>query len=396
MCFRGAISINNDIAIDRKICETCDSIDCYHACFHQALRPVNRKITVSDTLSILERDSKLWSLDGGVTLSSGEPLMQSEFVLSLLRECNAKGYNTAIEISVLVPSSIFAEAVALSNWLFVDLKHMNSAIHKSITGADKHRILANIRATASFVRDVGLNAINLLPYHNFGASKYETLGMQGFVELTDDDVIGMLVALDFSLKNGVLECPPGYAEQSWQGKSPYHTYCKPKNIFDYVIIADGEGISKLPGEQPAIVCKAPKVGTSVRIAKTNAAFGTRLRMAIPSDVQCSEHIEFGWIPHTSVRNVSAQTFFDALAQEKWPTPKKRECNGISGILTLSTSSSSFGSIIAEDIGFSFDIVIAGERSVYPDFADGSSICVKNMPEGKTLQVSSPEQIWLID
>ncbi|HZM09785.1 MAG TPA: hypothetical protein VFC15_06185 [Candidatus Limnocylindrales bacterium] len=91
-------------------------------------------------------------------------------------------------------------------WLFIDIKHMDSGKHKEGTGVPNELILDNIRwirrtnwpgrmvvrmpvvpgfndtvanaeATAEFLREIGLSEINLLPFHRLGASKYEQLGM---------------------------------------------------------------------------------------------------------------------------------------------------------------------------------------------------------------------------
>ena len=86
-------------------------------------------------------------------------------------------------------------------WLFVDLKHMDSGKHLEATGVPNGMILDNIRwiaasdwpgrmvlrmpvtprfndsvanaeATAKLLMDIGSSEINLLPFHRMGASKY--------------------------------------------------------------------------------------------------------------------------------------------------------------------------------------------------------------------------------
>lgn len=91
--------------------------------------------------------------------------------------------------------------------LFLDIKHMDSAQHVEGTGVPSGRILHNIRSlasmdwpgrmvirtpiipgykdtianavcTANFLKEIGLNEINLLPFHRLAASKYAQLGMR--------------------------------------------------------------------------------------------------------------------------------------------------------------------------------------------------------------------------
>jgi pyruvate formate lyase activating enzyme len=87
--------------------------------------------------------------------------------------------------------------------ILFDLKHMDSAIHRAFTGAGNELILGNLRrlaeleapitvrvplipgfnadptslgAIAAFVKNLGLNRLDLLPYHTLGRAKYEALG----------------------------------------------------------------------------------------------------------------------------------------------------------------------------------------------------------------------------
>ena len=89
--------------------------------------------------------------------------------------------------------------------MFVDIKQMDPERHTELTGADNELILANvkalaasdwpgfvvvripvipgcndseenIRATARFVREGGLEVINLLPFHRLSESKWRQVG----------------------------------------------------------------------------------------------------------------------------------------------------------------------------------------------------------------------------
>ena len=57
--------------------------------------------------SVLKGSRKRWSLfyhsNGGVTLSGGEPLLQAEFCGEILKGCQIRGINTAVETSSFVP-----------------------------------------------------------------------------------------------------------------------------------------------------------------------------------------------------------------------------------------------------------------------------------------------------
>ena len=140
---------------------------------------------------------------GGVTVSGGEPLAQSEFVLSLLKQCQKAGLHTTVDTCGYVKPEDFKKALPYTNLVFYDLKHVYGPIHKKLTGVSNRRILNNLRlvaqsgvkvivripvipefndspesmiAMADFVAGLGsVKEVNLLPYHRFGVGKYEML-----------------------------------------------------------------------------------------------------------------------------------------------------------------------------------------------------------------------------
>jgi pyruvate formate lyase activating enzyme len=61
-------------------------------------------MTVDDVLDVVLKDADFYhSSQGGVTLSGGEPLYQSEFVLALLNKCRQFDLHTAIESNMAWP-----------------------------------------------------------------------------------------------------------------------------------------------------------------------------------------------------------------------------------------------------------------------------------------------------
>lgn len=194
------------LRLDRARCDWCDTLDCASACLHEALRVAGRAYTVDELLRVLRRDQDFWGRGGGVTFSGGEPLAQPEFLLAALQECRASYMHTAVETCAHVETALLLQVLRWTDWLFVDLKHMDSAAHRAGTGAGNELILRNIEAVAAagwpgrfivrvpivpgfndaaenlqamagFVARLGLREVNLLPFHRLGASKYEQLGL---------------------------------------------------------------------------------------------------------------------------------------------------------------------------------------------------------------------------
>jgi pyruvate formate lyase activating enzyme len=194
------------LQFDRSICDRCDSMDCVKACLSEALRIAGRTYTVDELMRILVRDQGFWGSQGGVTFGGGEPLFQAEFLLAVLAICRSNYMHTAVETSAQTNTSVLMEVLKRTDVMFIDIKHMDSAAHRSKTGAGNELILQNIeavasagwdgrliirvpivpgyndtvenlRATAAFMARLKLKEVNLLPFHRLGHSKYEQLGL---------------------------------------------------------------------------------------------------------------------------------------------------------------------------------------------------------------------------
>lgn len=189
-------------------------------------KTVGRDVTVGELVEIAEKDRIYYSRSGGgVTLSGGECLYQSEFATALLRGCKEKGINTAIESTGFSDFSKIEPLLKYLDLFLMDIKHTNSAKHKQFTGVPNELIKTNaaliakaakkliirvpviptfndtpdeIADIASFAATLdGVDEIHLLPYHRLGYDKYVGLGRDysiGDVELLSQDKIAMLKA----------------------------------------------------------------------------------------------------------------------------------------------------------------------------------------------------------
>jgi pyruvate formate lyase activating enzyme len=207
-CPNGAITIaeNKKLIHDRNLCDVCKTKECISACLHEASSLSGKYYTVDELMAIFQRDRQFWGGKGGVTFSGGEPLLQREFILEILKRCKKSYIHIAVETTSCFDTDYYLEAMNYVNWVFADIKHMDSAEHKKLTGVENTLILKNIRAlaekkdwdgfivsripiipglndaeenirsTAKFVKEIGLEVINILPFHRLGESKYRELG----------------------------------------------------------------------------------------------------------------------------------------------------------------------------------------------------------------------------
>jgi glycyl-radical enzyme activating protein len=215
-CPAGAATLlpEGKVSFDRGKCDVCADPVCISECFHEGLALSGKRYSLDELERIFQRDRCFWGKGGGVSFSGGEPLLQKEFMLALLQRCRDLRIHTCVETTACIEGDYFMKAAAMLSWIFVDLKHMDSAAHRRLTGVGNELIHANLRrlaessldcfvvvriplipgyndseenlrATARFVRELGLEVINILPFHRLGESKWRQVGKEySFAETT--------------------------------------------------------------------------------------------------------------------------------------------------------------------------------------------------------------------
>jgi pyruvate formate lyase activating enzyme len=203
VCPLNAIEENKTVhRINRQRCNSCGN--CTEACPTRALRFSGNRMSVKTVLKEIEKDREFYdSSGGGVTFSGGEPLGQPEFLKHLLMACKSRDFHTALETCGSVKWEHFENILAYTNLFLYDVKQMDPVEHEKLTGNDNRWVLENLEklcriganviirmpvvpgandseknltATAELVTRLGITEIHLLPYHNYGESKYRMLG----------------------------------------------------------------------------------------------------------------------------------------------------------------------------------------------------------------------------
>jgi len=166
---------------------------------------IGEDVTVAEVLDIVKQDMPYYRRSGGgMTLSGGEMLCQSDFSYALLRSAKESYINTAVETTGFASYDKIEKMLPYIDTVLMDIKHTNSTKHKEFTTQPNELILENaakiardankliirdpviptFNDTETEIADIakfaaglkGVNEINLLPYHRFGKDKYDGLG----------------------------------------------------------------------------------------------------------------------------------------------------------------------------------------------------------------------------
>ncbi len=173
-----------------------------------AKKTYGEKIEVTALMEILLKDRHFYEESGGgVTLSGGEPMIQTDALVDLLQECKRHGLHTTIDTSGFAKREQFERISKLTDLFLFDLKNMDPELHLEYTGTDNGLILSNadfllengsqiifrvpvipgintsddeMDRMVSFIKErkEALKEVHLLPYHRIAENKYFRLRMK--------------------------------------------------------------------------------------------------------------------------------------------------------------------------------------------------------------------------
>lgn len=178
--------------------------------------------TVDEVVKEVLKDKPFYDKSGGgATLTGGEVFCQQEFAEELCAKLRTERINIALETSGYTERENFKNLIRLVDFVFIDCKHYDDAVHKEGTGVSNARILDNIKYLAESGRDycvripvipnyndsekdalsfadlfqkTGVKAVQLLPFHQLGEKKYADMKIpylyKGFSQLHKEDLVG--------------------------------------------------------------------------------------------------------------------------------------------------------------------------------------------------------------
>lgn len=167
----------------------------------------NKKMSVEDILQ--KYDGVKEFVKGGITVTGGEPLLQTEFVTELFKAAKEKNIHTALDTSGILfdknNTGKIDELLKYTNLVLLDIKHINNEEHKKLTGAPnknilefahylsdknipvwiRHVVVHGITYKKEYLFELGkflaglknIKALDVLPYHDMALPKYKNLGI---------------------------------------------------------------------------------------------------------------------------------------------------------------------------------------------------------------------------
>ena len=178
-------------------------------------------VSVDELIDKIERYKSYILPSGGVTITGGEPLLQSEFLINLFTKLKEKKIHTAIDTSGMLDlTDNIKEILKLTDLVLLDIKHIDDSKCKDLVGFSNKKELAfakylNDNSIPVWIRQViipgitdvekdllklkdfiyslnNVEKIELIPYHELGKYKWENLGLKyeldGIPPATKEDI----------------------------------------------------------------------------------------------------------------------------------------------------------------------------------------------------------------
>ncbi len=180
-------------------CLYCHNVDTWK------LNNANYEFSVDEVFKKIS-DIKSFIKTGGVTISGGEPLLQIEFVDSLLKKCKQENIHTALDTSGYIFNDKVKALLENVDLVLLDIKHIDKTKYKNLTNVELDNTLKFLDYLSTINKSVwiryvlvpgytddssdveslakhlskysNIEKLELLPFHQLGTHKWEKEGIE--------------------------------------------------------------------------------------------------------------------------------------------------------------------------------------------------------------------------
>jgi len=153
LCANNALKfVDSAININRDVCDGCG--DCAKNCPSTAMELLGVQWDAEDLAAELAKDKSFFKKSGGgITIGGGESTLQPHFVKALLENLNGRGIHTALDTCGQTKRENLDLLLPLADLILLDIKEIDSDLHREFTGASNEKILDNAIFISSFIKD---------------------------------------------------------------------------------------------------------------------------------------------------------------------------------------------------------------------------------------------------
>ena len=165
-----------------------------------------KETSTAEILELLDHQAPYFTGGGGLTVSGGEPTLQTKALIELFTAAKYKGYNTALDTNGTILTPEAKKLLGVTDLALIDLKHYNDTWCQKLTGQGNqvtfktiefreksHQVfwiryvlvpgwtdqVEHLEAMAKYLSQFKyLERLEILPYHNLGVHKYKELGLK--------------------------------------------------------------------------------------------------------------------------------------------------------------------------------------------------------------------------
>lgn len=101
----------------------------------------NYEYTAEEIVKKCVRYKEYFGIDGGITLSGGEPLLQARFAKEVFTLCKKEGINTCLDTSGIILNEDTKELLEVTDLVLLDIKYTTDELYKENVGCSIHPVL---------------------------------------------------------------------------------------------------------------------------------------------------------------------------------------------------------------------------------------------------------------